>query len=128
MSKLHDRIRQAELSDQVDTITRNLERDLTLTDDVSKSDEGTAEDSDDWEALADKELSETIPAETIKITTPSEVATLELYDFDVRIQMHQLVKDFTTIVDPIHTMPFRPKMVNQSLMMTFNNPKHGTPS
>lgn len=132
---LSSRIKQAKsASKDVAELTEKLNNSLNLNDDdeekravaVPEAEDTPAdEDEDDWEKLADKELE--APAEPAKKTAPAPLtsAILELYDFDTRIPMHQLVKDFTRIVDPAATMLFRPKMVGQSLMMTFNNPKHG---
>jgi hypothetical protein len=131
---LSNRIKQANSSNKdVAELAEKMSTSLKLNDDqeeksvvaVPEEDEA-APDEDDWEKLADKELE--TPDEPAKKVVPAPLtsAILELYDFDTRIPMHQLVKDFTRIVDPTATMLFRPKMVGQSLMMTFNNPKHGT--
>lgn len=85
------------------------------------------DDDDDWEKLADKELETPVEPTKKPPSIPLTSAVLELHDFDPQIPMHQLVKDLTRMVDPTATMLFRPKMVGQSLMMTFNNPKHGKP-
>jgi hypothetical protein len=86
-----------------------------------------AADEDDWEQLADKELEapEKPAAKSAPPPQDKSPTILELYDFDPKMQMHQIVKSFTKIVDPTGTMPFRPKMVNDSLLLTFSNPKHG---
>jgi hypothetical protein len=86
-----------------------------------------AADEDDWEQLADKELEapEKPAAKSAPPPQDQSPTILELYDFDPKMQMHQIVKSFTKIVDPTGTMPFRPKMVNDSLLLTFSNPKHG---
>ena len=118
---------------QIDEFTKHVQEKLNIDDDNDTKEESNTTE-DDWETLADKEL-ENSSKEQSKIKSNTEVVLvsqpdstiLELYDFDIRIQMHQLVKEFTAIVDPTHTMPFRPKMINQSLLLTFNNPKHGTP-
>lgn len=133
-STLSQRIRESNsTSKNVENITQELESSLHLYDKpkdalpsvqvVPEKDEG-----DDWEQLADKELEESEKS-VAKLTPPppsDSPAILELYDFDAKLQMHQIVKSFTKIVDPTGTMPFRPKSVNQSLLLTFNNPKHGT--
>lgn len=129
-TKFSDRIKQAKSTNKdIEAITQKLEKDLKITDEPVSSTvkpEVTAEvaDEDDWEKLADKELDAPAPKPKPK-AVPAESPILELYDFDPRLQMHQLVKDFTSIVDPTGTMLFRQKMVGQSLMFTFNNPKHG---
>ena len=113
----------------VDAIAEQLCGSLTLNDNpIDESgvpQNGSEGSEEDWEKLADKELE--IPVEPAKAPLPSSPnsAILELYDFSPRVQMHQLVKEFSKIVDPTGTMSFRPKMVNQSLILTFNNPKHG---
>jgi hypothetical protein len=128
-AKLSDRIKEAKSTDQeIETLTERLNENLKInaqsTNQPDKASTSENEDEDDWERLADKELD--IPSEKSKVkTSANESPILELYDFDTRIQMHQLVKDFTSIVDPTHIFPFRPKMVGQSLMFTFDNPKHG---
>ena len=134
-STLSSRIKQASSTNKdVAELTEKLSTSLKLDDNDEDQKTVTVpeaagtpadEDEDDWEKLADKELE--APAEAPKKTAPAPLtpAILELYDFDIRIPMHQLVKDFTRIVDPTASMLFRPKMVGQSLMMTFNNPKHG---
>ena len=135
-STFSNRIKQTQSTKKdVDETTEKLSTTLKLNDDANdiravavpeSGDAAAADDEeDDWEKLADKELE--TPAESPKKPPliPLTSAVLELYDFDPQIPMHQLVKDFTRIVDPTATMLFRPKMVGQSLMMTFNNPKHG---
>ena len=129
-TKFSDRIKQAKSTNEdIEAITQKLEKELKITDEPVSSivePEVTADvaDEDDWEKLADKELDAPVPKTKPK-AVPAESPILELSDFDPRLQMHQLVKDFTSIVDPTGTMVFRPKMVGQSLMFTFNNPKHG---
>lgn len=128
---LSQRIKQTNSTNKdVEAITEKLNTTFNLDDTSSdKSDAPenatAASDEDDWEKLADQVLE--APPQPVKApaTQPSSACLLELYDFDTRIQMHQLVKDFTKIVDPTGTMSFRPKMVNESLLLTFNNPKHG---
>jgi len=127
-STLSKRIKENNLTNKdVSAITEQLSSSLNIKDEPTDQPDNFESDDeeDDWEKLADKELE--TPVEPVKTPTPSSsnLSILELYDFDPRIQMHQLVKDFTRIVDPTGTMPFRPKMVNQSLLLTFNNPKHG---
>ena len=132
---LSQRIKQTNSTQKdVDAIAEKLNATLNLDDTTSDSDKSdtpenadAASDEDDWEKLADQELD--TPAKPVKapITPPANTCLLELYDFDPRIQMHQLVKQFTQVVDPTGTMSFRPKMVNGSLLLTFNNPKHGMP-
>jgi len=136
-STLSNRIKQATSTNKdVAELTAKMSTSLKLNDEDAEQsvaavpeeeDPAPGEDEDDWEKLADKELE--MPAEPAKKPAPAPMtsAILELYDFDVRIPQHQLVKDFTRIVDPTATLLFRPKMVGQSLMMTFNNPKHGMP-
>lgn len=130
-TRLSERIKKTETPSQdVTAITEKLDAALNLDDDKptnkngGDADEVTSPDDEEeeWEKLADKELNE--PS---KPTPPESTSSpiLELYDFDPRLQMHQLVKELTNIIDPTGTMPFRPKMVNQSLFLTFNNPKHG---
>jgi hypothetical protein len=114
----------------VDAITERLNSSLKLSDEPdSKSEPLEIGDDDageeDWEKLADKELQSPVEAVKTPVAQSDNTTILELYDFDPRIQMHQLVKEFTKIVDPTGTMFFRPKMVNQSIMLTFTNPKHG---
>jgi len=111
----------AALSDKLNT---SLSLDEGPTD-PSSNPSPDADSGDDWEKLADEDTE--VPAEPVKKTAPpiQDSSILELYEFDTRLAMHQLVKEFTKIVDSTGTMPFRPKMVNQSLLMTFNNPKHG---
>jgi len=130
-STLSQRIKQTNSTKKdVEAITEKLNTALNFDDtpsDKSNAPESAdaASDEDDWEKLADQELER--PPEPVKphVTRPSTACLLELYDFDQRIQMHQLVKDLTRIVDPTGTMSFRPKMVNGSLLLSFNNPKHG---
>jgi hypothetical protein len=115
----------------VDALTNRLGSSFQLdADPVDKPNEVEEEESseDDWEKLADKETD--TPVEPIKKQTAVAPSTsvLELYDFEPRTPMHQLVKEFTKIVDPTESMSFRPKMVNQSLRLTFSNPKHGMSS
>ena len=117
----------------VDAITEKLNAGLSLGDATSDqwdTAEGgdAASDEDDWEKLADQELE--TAAKTVKApaTPTTNTCLLELYDFDPRIQMHHLVKEFNKVVDPTGTLSFRPKMVNGSLLLTFNNPKHGKSS
>ena len=112
----------------VETLAKKLSTTLRLDagpDNESHEAEDNNSSDEDWEKLADKELD--TPIESVKITEPLPPSTsvLELYDFDSRMPMHQLVKDFTRIVDPTETMPFRPKMLHKSLLLTFQNPKHG---
>lgn len=127
---LSERIKQSNSTTNKDvaSITEQLSSSLNIKDEaINQPDKPEkVDEEDDWEKLADKELE--TPVEPVKppVTSSPDQSILELYDFDLRIQMHQLVKDFTRIVDPTGTMPFRPKMVNQSLLLTFNNPKHGT--
>jgi hypothetical protein len=128
-STLSERIKESNsIQKGVAAITEQLSSSLNIKDEPTNQSDNVANDDeeDDWEKLADKELE--TPVEPVKTPIPSSPnsSILELYDFDPRIQMHQLVKDFTRIVNPTGTMPFRPKMVNQSLLLTFNNPKHGT--
>jgi hypothetical protein len=128
-SRLSERIKRDKSPNKdVAAITEKLNTTLNLKDDEpsDKAGEtgvgGADSDEEEWEKLAEKELNEP------RQPTPPEstdLAILELYDFDPRIQMHQIVKELTNIIDPTGTMPFRPKMVNQSLFITFNNPKHG---
>jgi hypothetical protein len=128
-SRLSERIKQDKSANKdIAVITEKLDTTLNLEDDApsEKAGEtgagGVDSDEEEWEKLADKELNE--PSQP----TPPEstdLPILELYGFDPRIQMHQIVKELTNIIDPTGTMPFRPKMVNQSLFITFNNPKHG---
>jgi hypothetical protein len=131
-SSLSDRIKQANsTSKDVAVITEQLTSTLNLNDEpINQSDSlQKAEDSPDeldWEKLADKEL-ETPEFIKPSVSVESNSSTLELYGFDSKLQMHQLVKEFTKIVDPTGSMSFRPKMVNQSLILTFNNPRHGYP-
>ena len=126
-TKLSDRIKEAKsVNKDIEALTERFDKDLTINETpfVEQESAGDDADEDDWEKLADKELD--APAQKAKEKTiPNESPILELYDFDTRLQMHQLVKEFTSIVDPTNTMPFRPKMVGQSLLFTFNNPKHG---
>jgi hypothetical protein len=132
-STLSQRIKQTNSTERdVDAIAEKLNATLNLDETTSdKSDAaenaGAVSDEDDWEKLADQELE--TPAKPVKAPTtpPTNPCLLELYDFDPRIQMHQLVKEFTQVVDPMGTFSFRPKMVNGSLLLTFNNPKHGMP-
>jgi hypothetical protein len=128
-STLTERIKQNySTSKNVAAITEQLSLSLNIKDEPTdhSDDPENDDEGDDWEKLADKELE--APTEPTKppVTSSPNPSILELYGFDPRIQMHQLVKDFTRIVDPTGTMPFRPKMVNQSLLFTFNNPKHGS--
>jgi hypothetical protein len=120
-------------NDNVENITRKLESSLDLKDKpqdvpaVSEVAPPAANEEDDWEQLADKEL-EAPEKPAAKSTPPPREKSptiLELYDFDPKLQMHQIVKSFTKIVDPTSTMPFRPKMVNDSILLIFSNPKHG---
>ena len=133
-STLSQRIKDANSENEdVENITQKLESSLDLKDkpqDVSPLPEVVsleADEEDDWEQLADKELE--APEKPVAMSTPppreKSPTILELYDFDSRMQMHQIVKSFTKVVDPTGTMPFRPKMVNDSLLLTFSNPKHG---
>jgi hypothetical protein len=129
-STLSERIKSNSSREDVGAITERLGTSLRVTDEsadkpAEAENKDAQVDEDDWEALADKELQ--APAELVKpsVTQSTTTTILELYDFDPRIQMHQLVKDFTKIVDPAGTMSFRPKMINQSLLLTFSNPKHG---
>jgi|SRR5579862_4366624 hypothetical protein len=135
-STLSNRIKQTQSTKKdIDETTEKLSTALKLNNDADESravavpESGDAtpadDEEDDWEKLADKELE--TPEESPKKPPlmPLTSAVLELYDFDPQIPMHQLVKDFTRIVDPTATMLFRPKMVGQSLMMTFSNSKHG---
>jgi hypothetical protein len=129
-SSLSKQIKSNSTTEDVHAITERLSTRLKVTaesaDKPTKAENNdTQVDEDDWETLADKELE--APVEPVKpsVTQPTSATVLELYDFDPRIQMHQLVKDFTKIVDPAGTMSFRPKMANQSLLLAFNNPKHG---
>ena len=129
-STLSERIQQTNLNKDVTAITEKLGSDLTLneqpTDKCGNPETGNeSPDDDDWEQLADKELETPEPVKAT-VQPPPNPSMLELYDFDPKIPMHQLVKDFTKIVDPTGIMSFRPKMVNQSLIFTFTNPKHGT--
>ena len=133
-STLSERIKQTNsTSKDLNDITEKLSSGLNLSDEatdkvITPETGDTTTDEEDWEKLADKELetvSETNELAKPVVTTPLHPIILELYDFDPKLQMHQLVKEFTRIVDPTRTMPFRPKMVNQSLLLTFNNPKHG---
>ena len=130
---LSERIKESNATnDNLENITEKLGSLLDLKDKaqdvppVSKLGPLEADDEEDWEKLADKEL-ETPEKPAAKSTPPGSDShtILELYDLDPKMQMHQIVKAFTTIVDPTRTMPFRPKMVNDSLLLTFNNPKHG---
>jgi hypothetical protein len=133
-STLSQRIKDTNSANEnVENITRKLESSLDLEDKpqdappVSEAIRPEADEEDDWEQLADKEL-EAPEKPAAKSTPPprDKIPTiLELYDFDAKMQMHQIVKSFTKIVDPTGTMPFRPKMVNDSLLFTFSNPKHG---
>jgi len=133
-STLSERIKGSNTTNKnVENITQKFGSLLDLKDtaqDVphaSKSGPLEADDEEDWEKLADKEL-ETPEKPAAKSTPPpgsDGLTILELYDFDPKMQMHQIVKAFTTIVDPTRIMPFRPKMVNDSLLLVFNNPKHG---
>jgi hypothetical protein len=109
----------------VEDLTKKISTTLLLAADPATSSHDDNSSEEDWEKLADKELDS--PAEPVKAPTPatSSTSVLELYDFEPRIPMHQLVKEFTSIVDPTETMSFRPKMVNQCLILTFQNPKHG---
>lgn len=125
-----EQIKSNSSGDNVGAITEKLRTSLRVTDEpvnrpADAENKDAQVDEDDWETLADKELE--TPAEPVKPSgvQPTSSTVLELYDFDPRIQMHQLVKDFTKIVDPTGTMSFRPKMINQSLLLTFSNPKHG---
>jgi hypothetical protein len=129
-STLSERIQQTNSNKGVTAITEKLDSNLTLneepTDNSSDPKTGNeAPDEDDWEQLADKELETQEPVKAT-VQPPPNPSMLELYDFDPKVPMHQLVKDFTKIVDPTGIMFFRPKMVNQSLIFTFTNPKHGT--
>jgi len=130
-STLSERIKRSNATDKnVENITQKLGSLLVLKDtaqNVPPAGPLEADDEEDWEKLADKVL-ETPEKPAAKSTPPrgSDSPTiLELYDFDPKMQMHQIVKAFTTIVDPTRTMPFRPKMVNYSLLLAFDNPKHG---
>lgn len=122
-------------NEHVENITRKLESSLDLKDrpqdatPVSQVVPPEADDEDDWEQLADKELEapEKPTAKSTPLAPDKSPTILELYDFDPKMQMHQIVKSLTKIVDPTGTMPFRPKMVNDSLLLTFSNPKHGMP-
>lgn len=115
----------------VDDITKRVSSSLRLGDEPADDSEDTfakpddESDQEDWEKLADRELQ--APTEAFKppASKPYDPNVLELNGFDPRMQMHQVVKEFTKIVDPTGSMPFRPKMVNQSLILTFNNAKHG---
>jgi hypothetical protein len=126
---LSERIKQDVSEDVLKSVTDKLESSLKLKDAAPERNSPTANeeasDEDDWEKTADKELSASTKTSKEPQSDISTSRILELYDFDLRIQMHQLVRDFTRIVDPTGCMPFRPKMVSQSLMLTFNNPKHG---
>jgi hypothetical protein len=127
-STLSARIKQSNSRKaDVEELTEKITTTLRLDGDPADMPHDTEEDSseEDWEKLADKEVD--TPPEPVKKPVPAPTSTLalELYDFEVRTPMHQLVKEFTSIVDPTGTMPFRPKMVNQSLLLTFQNPKHG---
>jgi len=127
---LPQRIKQTDSTKKdVDAITNKLNTGLDLDDTSSDKLDAlehadAASDEDDWEKLADQEP-ETPPKPVKASPPPTSTSLLELYGFDPRIQMHQLVKEFTKIVDPTGTMSFRPKMVNGSLLLTFHNPKHG---
>jgi len=129
---LSERIKQTNSANKdVTDITEKLTTTLTLTNEPNDEHEATenrddSADEADWEKLAEEELK--IPVEPVRPVkqSASSASILELYDFDPRIQMHELVKEFTKIVDSTGTMSFRPKMINQSLMLTFNNPNHGT--
>ena len=129
---LSERLKKANSDrDNLDTITKKVSSSLNLDEEscnhpiAAKPADHVESDEEDWEKLADKELH--IPVEPVKkpVSTSSNTSILELYDFDPHIQMHQLVKEFSNLIDPAGAMPFRPKMVNQSLILTFNNPKHG---
>jgi hypothetical protein len=133
-STLSQRIKESNSpTKNVENITQKLESSLDLNDKpeaallASQVTPPEADGEDDWEQLADKEL-ETLESPAPQSTLPPcsrSPAILELYDIDPKMQMHQIVKSFTNIVDPTGTMPFRPKMVNDSILLTFNNPKHG---
>jgi|SRR5271168_285252 len=129
-STLSERIQQSNSNKDVIAITEELSSNLTLNEEPTHNSGNPgagndAPDEDDWEQLADKEL-ETPESVKAAVKPSPNPSMLELYDFDLKIPMHQLVKDFTKIVDPTGVMSFRPKMVNQSLIFTFINPKHGT--
>lgn len=130
-SRLSERINRTNSTQKdVVAITENLSSTLNLndepTDESSNPENGNEPpDEEDWEQLADKELETSEPVKAPVPTSSSNPSILELYDFDPKIPMHQLVKEFTKIVDPTGITPFRPKMVSQSLILTFLNPKHG---
>jgi hypothetical protein len=128
---LSARIKQTKSSNaDVDDLTEKISTTHLFDSDPSASSHALDDDNnseEDWEKLADKEFDP--PAEPVKAPAPApatpSASVLELYDFEQRTPMHQLVKEFTSIVDPMETMSFRPKMVNQCLFVTFENPKHG---
>jgi|SRR5579862_2519917 len=131
-AKLSDRIKKATSANKdIEALTEKFNKGVNISADSSldtpdqEATPNEAADEDDWEKLADKELDAPTPKQKLKPAL-NDSSILELYDFDTRLQMHQLVKEFTSIVDPTGTMPFRPKMAGQSLMFTFNNPKNGT--
>jgi len=131
--KLSERIKQANSSAQdVDAVTEKLGSALSLQDKEKSPSEATIvadasqDDEEDWEAMADKELEAPEPVKAPETKPkPDSSCILELYNFDPKLQMHQLVKSFTNLVDPTGTMSIRPKMVGQSLLFTFSDPKHG---
>lgn len=131
-TRLSERLEQNESPHQdVSSITEKFGAALNLEDDSPTNKSGGVgsevkspdDEEEEWEKLADKELNESRKPSPPPESTSSPI--LELYDFDPRLQMHQIVKELTKIIDPTGTMPFRPKMVNQSLFITFNNSKHG---
>ena len=132
-SKLSDRIKQANSSAKdVEAVTKKLGSALTLQDKDKSSSEAAAvadapqADEEDWEALADKELEAPEQAKAPEAKpNPETSCLLELYGFDTKLQMHQLVKSFIDLVDPTGSMSILAKKAGQSVIFKFSNPKHG---